>query len=356
MASPTMPANQDVPARPSEKVPLLKPLNKPWQEDGDGHRSNSWTVFFGFLKHTLLHTLLFMVASIAFMTGYHAIPKTLAFLVVLLVIACLSDAFYAYHVRRRINKETLAFTVAAFALLSGGVVGTALDMTHLVDYWPYNLRRHYTNVAPDELAASHADASVLVFMKGARPDPSRSMGYFRHGHTYCVAPIALESGYSDQQLSADVQYWAVGKDCCKGEHAFNCDDATDPNARAGLVKIDKSHSDSDSETFMEGVMSSSEMNYYEKAVLMTMAKFDLQSPKERLYVRFVADIEKSRSGYWSDAWFAWGKYQALWLLVWIVAGALIVVIGAGDDSDTNRYQDHFNDVLQGTFSKLNQWI
>jgi hypothetical protein len=333
----------------AEKLPLMRP----WKEDGaTGVLPNSWTVFFSALKHTLLHAIMFTITSVGFMLGYHLIPRSLTVIALFFAFACLSEALYLFYVRRRLTKEALGFAVCALAIIAGAVVGTSLHLTKLVDYFPYEQRRHYTNVAPDEKAASHSDASVLVFMEGARPDPSRAMGYLRGGHRYCVAPIALEAGYSDEELSSNVQYWAVGKDCCMGNKGFVCDDATNTKARAGLVKSEKMGVDG----MFEGIMSSNEMAYYEKAVLMTMAKFDLESPEERLYVRFVEDIQKARWEYWWDAWWSWTQYQFLWLVVWIVAGVMAVVIGAGDPEDPNSYNAHISDAKMGMLWKMNHYI
>jgi hypothetical protein len=343
-------------ARASEEVPLLRPLGKKWKDDKsrDGSpKKNYWTVFFGWLRHTLVHAFMFMVTSIVFMLGYHSTPRILTAVAMFLVFACLSDALYVYYVKRRVTKETIGFTICAFAIFAGAVVGTSIHLTKLVDYWPYYNKRHYTNVAPDEKAATRADASVLVFMEGARPDGSRTTAYRRGGVNYCVAPIALEAGYADDQAaSPDVQYWAVGKDCCTGTKGFTCDDSLNPNARSGLVMSAKS----DHDLLLEGVMSNDEYHYYEKAVLMTNAKFDLTSPKERMYVRFVYDIEKARSDYWAAAWWSWFKWQWYWAIVWAAVGVFTVVVGAGDSEDTNRYNDHMLDAKQYVLWQLNHYI
>jgi len=334
-----------------EKVPLLRPWKDPNGQAWD-HR-NSWTVFFGWLKHTLLHAFMFMVVSILFMVGYHQNPGILTGIWAFLILAILSDALYAYVRRGRMTKEALGFAVLALAIFAGGVVGTSIHLTKLIDYWPYYQKRHYTNVAPDEPAASHSDASVIVFMEGGRPDASRATGYKRYNSIYCVAPIALEPGYSDEEaVNSDIQYWAVGKDCCMGHKGFICDDAENPSARSGLVMSEKTGED----RLMEGVMSNNDMHYYEEAVLMTQSKFDLTSPSTRMYVRFVQDIDKARSAYWRDAWWSWTKYQFVWLLVWMVVGVMTIVIGAGDPTDVNRYNEHIVDAKQSVLSNINNYI
>jgi len=339
----------------NEQVPLLRPW-KTMQAGQTVPVKNSWTVVFGFLKHTFLHALLFMVVSIIFMVGYHQLPKILTGITAFLVLALLSDALYIYYMRQKLSKECLAFAVCALAIFAGGVVGTSINLQKLNDYWPYYQKRHYTNVAPDEPAASHSDASVIVFMQGARPDPSRAMGYQRYGHHYCVAPIALEAGYTDDDSGAaasDIQYWAVGKDCCGSrKKGFSCDDSENSKARSGLVLIPKSGE----ESFVASAMSSDEMAYYEKAVLMTESKFDLTSPKERLYVRFVQDIGAARDLYWKEAWWSWGKWQAIWLVVWIVVGVMTIIVAAGDMEDDSKYNEHMVDAKQSVLYKLNHWI
>lgn len=340
-------------AKASEKGPLL---GRKWKNsDGKVHR-NSWSVLIGWLKHSLIHAFMFGTVSVLFMVGYHQNPYILTGIFGFLFVALLVDAIYTSYSKNKgwkVTKETVGFTVCAFAILIGAVVGTSLHLTKLIDYWPYYQKRHYTNVAPDEPAASHADASVLVFMKGARPDTSRSMGYSRYNSIYCVAPIALEAGYADEQAaSSDIQYWAVGKDCCGGRKGFTCDDAKNSAARSGLVLNEKT----DEDALMKGVMSSNEMDYYRKAVLMTQSKFDLTSPKEHLYVRFVEDIEKARMGYWADAWWSWAKYQIIGLGVWMIVGVLTIVVGAGDPEDADQYSEHIVDAKMTVLYRLNHLI
>lgn len=331
-----------------EKAPLLKP----WKATGEPHR-NGWTIFFSWVKHTILPAFIFMTVSIIFMVGFHQNPQILMVVAAFLALACLSDSAYIYRTRSKLTKECVAFAIYAFAIVVGGVVGTSIHMTCLLDYWPYYQKRHYTNVAPDEPAASHADASVIVFMEGARPDVSREIGYTRMSNRYCVAPITLEAGYSDDQAqTSDVQYWAIGKNCCGGHKGFTCDDAEQPKARSGLVMQELV---GDNKLMMEGIMTSDEMRYYEKAVKMSLTKFDLTSPKERLYVRFVQDIDKARNGYWSFAWWSWMKLQLVGLFGFMVLGALTVLQGAGDAEDTDGYREHMIDARQSALMKLNHF-
>merc|ERR1740117_645005 len=63
-------------------------------------------------------------------------------------------------------------------------------------------------------------------------DLNRVVGYTEHGHTYCVAPIM------DGSQVSEANFWAVGRDCCDHRWNFNCGDARNPLAKAGLVYQD----------------------------------------------------------------------------------------------------------------------
>jgi len=318
-----------------------------------GHR-NGWNIVFGWMKYTFGPAMLFMIVSILFMVGYHQNPRLLLGLATFLVLALLSDAWYIYSARNKLTMRVLGFSACTAAVFFGGLVGTSLHLDKLVDYWPYYQKRHYTNVAPDELASAHADASVLVFMEGTRPDGSRYAGYSRYGSIYCVAPIAVDASKveGEEATSSVVQYWAIGKNCCGGHQGFACDDAQNEYARSGLVMSTKE----DDNALFGGVLSSNDMAYYEKAVLMSLTEFDLSSPPERMFVRFVADIETARMAYWGAAWWSWGKLQLIWLPAWMFAGAMAVLVGIGDPDDDSRYHAHIVDFKQSVLLKANHYM
>jgi len=290
------------------------------------------------------------------MVGYHQNPRLLLFLAAFLILALLSDAWFIYSAQSRMTMRCFGFSVCAAALLIGGMVGTSLHLTDLVDYWPFYQKRHYTNVAPDELAAAHSDASVLVFMEGARPDGSRFAGYWRYGNMYCVAPIAIDAAQvqSEEPISSVVQYWAIGMNCCGVNQGFACDDAQNEMARSGLVMSHQEEGHDDS--LLKGILSNNDMAYYEEAVLMSLTKFDLTSPPERMFVRFVADIQTARNAYWRAAWWSWGRFQFIWLPCWMVCGAMAVIIGVGDPTDDSRYAAHIVDFKQSALLHLNKYI
>jgi hypothetical protein len=321
---------------------------------GTQDRRNGWIIVMGFCKHTFIPAFLFMAVSILFMVGYHQNPRLLLALAAFFVVVFLSDTLFQYNSKSKLSKDMVMSGISAFAILGGAMVGTSLHLTELHEYWPYYQKRHYTNVAPDELASAHADASVIVFMEGARPDGGRYAGYRRYGSTYCVAPIAVDPGYMDgeETVSAAVQYWAIGKDCCGGQKGFACDDSQNEQARSGLVMTKYT----DDDLLMAGILSNDDMAYYENAVQMSMSKFDITSPTERMYVRYVKDIDKARMTYWWAAWWSWWKIQLIWLPGWMFAGAMAMVVATGDPTDERRYNEHIVDFKQSVLFKLNNYI
>jgi len=312
--------------------------------------ANGWSVFFLFVKLSLTPAIIFSFVSIIFMMGYHLMPKMLMVVGALFVLLFLFLSFEAYiqhpdDPRRSLfTVQAWMYAVFAVAVLSGGAVGTSISVTKLTDYWPYDLKRHYTNVAPEEPAGSKADASAIVFMDGAKPDGTRAQAYHRYGSDWCVAPISLDASYSDSlKVQTDIQYWAVGQDCCKGHLGFNCDASQTKGARSGLVLQKMSRSDQ----MMKGLSGTGEMSYYEEAILMGTSKFDITTPKNHLLVRFVDDLESARMTYFGAAWATWWHMQFSFGLVWGVAGIIAVVLSQ------EAYKKSFGDMKSNALTGIN---
>eukprot|EP00928_Gymnodinium_smaydae_P082166 TRINITY_DN65568_c0_g1_i1.p1 TRINITY_DN65568_c0_g1~~TRINITY_DN65568_c0_g1_i1.p1 ORF type:complete len:289 (-),score=45.32 TRINITY_DN65568_c0_g1_i1:185-1051(-) len=100
---------------------------------------------------------------------------------------------------------------------------------HFGVFWAYEGQRSYSNVSPDEPAASHLDAGRIVFTEGVRVDASRARAF----ENYCVAPIV------GPKASAVVNYWSAGVGCCRSTEGmeFRCGEQS-PSARSGLVYLD----------------------------------------------------------------------------------------------------------------------
>lgn len=59
---------------------------------------------------------------------------------------------------------------------------------------------------------------------------------FKYHETYCVAPLVDAHTTKDEVATFDM--WAVGVNCCTGDHGtFRCGDVDNPKARAGIRQI-----------------------------------------------------------------------------------------------------------------------
>merc|ERR1719181_266254 len=77
---------------------------------------------------------------------------------------------------------------------------------------------------------------MLLWTEDTRLDPMRAVGFKSRwtGQTYCAAPIVD----STMNSANDINYWAVGENCCSARAEFHCDDAADPTTRSALVLLE----------------------------------------------------------------------------------------------------------------------
>lgn len=291
----------------------------------------------------------FSIISIIFMVQYYATPKILMFCLVITtaVVFVLSGALprrkFALPLDpkgRWILRMTMVFGVL------GAIAGFSLSSDNLRDYWPYYSMRHYTNVAPDEPAAAHLDAAVIVFMEGSRPDVNRAIGYHRQGRTYCVAPVGLDSthGGDDGSASSDIQYWAVGFDCCHEQQGFSCGDSAKSKARSGIVSMKQRTRE---QSFFQGNLLT-DASYFEEAVKMNMAKFDLTSPDDHIIVHWVGDVEVAIEQIFKDALASWFYYELYGFCAAFIAGLVLPLLVFRDE-----YAIHANATKAKVFKALN---
>eukprot|EP00397_Hematodinium_sp_SG-2012_P055230 GEMP01067229.1.p1 GENE.GEMP01067229.1~~GEMP01067229.1.p1 ORF type:complete len:277 (+),score=68.35 GEMP01067229.1:305-1135(+) len=81
--------------------------------------------------------------------------------------------------------------------------------------------------------------------------------------TYCVAPVGIS------KPGADINFWAVGNDCCEKE--FECGPVGDADARSGVVDEDL-------------------LGEYRIAVAMAGKKYGLGAPARPLFIRWKSGV------------------------------------------------------------------
>lgn len=215
----------------------------------------------------------FIVVSLVFALPYHNHKESTW------VLLLLATVFFVVLFNRSATDENTwrqycwGLCVLALGLATG--VGLFTYNQFLGNYWHSRDSHSYANVLPSEDAAGYADAGKLAFADEARLDTSRALGY-KDADIFCVAPIL------DEVPLKEIQFWAVGVDCCERRGTFDCDDAWDPDARSGVVVVSPDRNWHDQ---------------YALAVRQAEQAFKLASAPEPVFVRWVVDPDRVTRNY-----------------------------------------------------------
>lgn len=191
----------------------------------------------------------------------------------------------------------LCAATAAFASVCGCSNYHQLYSKHLLA----TEGRLYNDVSPLAKASAHADGGVIHFSSDAALDDTRAVGLLSFGSTYCVAPIvSREAAVAPHSQGPTVQFWAVGKDCCRKRSSFECDSAGDPDARSGIVLREGEEDVTGS--FLAVHMDEPE---FFRAVEAATALFELESADEPVLVRWVRDTDTMVKNWWIASILFW---------------------------------------------------
>lgn len=228
---------------------------------------------------TLAPWVAYTFAACIFALGLHNHESTVVAFLFISVVLCVSVLGVALCSKDadRVRGCLLA-SLCLLCVLVGAWTGFTVYDHFFAHYWFSANGGAYVNVVPTEPATGYADAGKIVFSDESKVDVRRALGY-RDRLTYCVAPI------SDGTLSASVQFWATGMDCCSARGSFTCDDTFNTKARSGFVIRDVSEHRRD------------QHYYYMKAVRQAEAVFGITST-DPIFVRWVKDPEKMETNYW----------------------------------------------------------
>mmetsp|Transcript_32357 Transcript_32357/g.84005 ORF Transcript_32357/g.84005 Transcript_32357/m.84005 type:complete len:322 (-) Transcript_32357:27-992(-) len=170
--------------------------------------------------------------------------------------------------------------------------------------------REYREVEPTELAISKSDAGSIFWAPDTIVDVTRSVG-LRVDHTFCVAPIA-----NRDDLMANVEFWAVGRDCCKYRSEFSCGNEVIP------AKIPQSvvyYTNAG----VFGNLTSSGADYYLLAVEMAKAEFGILSRGDVMLVEWTRSIGETKKAMLRDAILFFVLHSAYNLLINILFGLVV---------------------------------
>jgi len=248
------------------KLPWLRSVYKHW-DDATWDRYS----YFELAVLVSLPWLVCVLMSFLFASTYHSMPLTVWVIALTLLTVCI---WHARHDAQHGVQEW--HTVLPLSCMAGVVVSSCLGLvaykSFYSHYWLYRSSHSYVNVLPSEPAAGYLDAGKLVFADEARVDAKRGLG-FKDRSVYCVAPII------DDSKPEKIQFWAAGQDCCSARGDFECDDAWDRKAHAGVV-VRRAAPE------------------YLQAVKQAKAVYGLSSPAEPIFVQWVVDPEKVELNYW----------------------------------------------------------
>eukprot|EP00929_Paragymnodinium_shiwhaense_P017849 TRINITY_DN12765_c0_g1_i1.p1 TRINITY_DN12765_c0_g1~~TRINITY_DN12765_c0_g1_i1.p1 ORF type:complete len:294 (-),score=55.61 TRINITY_DN12765_c0_g1_i1:70-951(-) len=233
------------------------------------------------LMATVLPWGIFMLNLLLCSNVYHRSPKTVFLIVGMIFVVTLP--FLGTSVRK---ERPVVFCLAAVCLgleIFGIGAGLLTYDCVLKRYRFFDDAWFYTNVLPSDPAAGYVDAGKIVFADEAKLDFSHTIG-FKDKTVYCVTPVTDDAG-----LAGKVQFWAAGLDCCGPRSGFVCDDAWDPQARAGLVLNDEMHSH-----FQGDVRS-----HYMDAIKQAEAAYGISSADDPVLVRWVVNPDKVQENLWS---------------------------------------------------------
>jgi len=221
-----------------------------------------------FLAVWLVPSFAFCMLTVLFTYGFMELPS----LCVMMGIVVFAAGAFLVVIRKRGHiwlPLGLALLMAAF---TGSAVGLFVYDAYSCFPTFYANSRIYTNVVPSQPSAAVADAGKLTFTSEAGIDAKHSVAYVNEfGQRFCIAPIRDHSG------SAWVEFWAVGIDCCDAPGQFTCDQASDPDAKAGIRIFDNS-----------GFFHDSHKDFFRKAQQKAEASFGLASASEQpMYIRWV---------------------------------------------------------------------
>jgi len=178
-----------------------------------------------------------------------------------------------------------AFVLSILAAIGALINADYINEEYMNEYSFLADGASYTNVTTLAPASKFADATLLTFKRGAVVDSDRTVGFMSAGKVYCIAPIMhrAERGGSSmlEETLPDIQFWAVGEDCCGSRRSFNCDESSSPTAHAAVV--------------VQGRTFAGHPHTYAQAARMSLATHQLVSAPDALLVRWVTDAAGYKS-------------------------------------------------------------
>merc|ERR1719161_873946 len=180
---------------------------------------------------------------------------------------------------KRNSWQWFPVSMIIFGSIMGYIFGGVNYYIFMLPYLHYTFNREYTNINPGEDSAGYQDAGALYFSAAARVNLAWAVG-FKEWNRFCVAPVVGDDP------SDTVSFFAAGLDCCNSRHDFNCWEAADPNAHAG-VRIS------------ENDPLGNNLPEFKKAAAMAASVYGFKSSENPILVLWVKDPQQfAQSTFW----------------------------------------------------------
>jgi len=191
------------------------------------------------------------------------------------------------------------------ATLVGLLVGAYLYFQHVAYYWRLEEMRTYTNVAPAQSPSEFRDGGLFLWSDDTRLDIMRSVGYKSRwtGQTYCVAPI-VDNSMSD---AMDVNFWAVGMNCCGTRADFSCNSAGDASVKSAMTLLEPEDL---ARPFMKWAARPPVAPRYERALKLQQATYFTRSASKPKLVIWTKDPVGMRKSFYNEA-----RTQCIWISI-----------------------------------------
>lgn len=196
------------------------------------------------VRTTVLATLppVFFCASLGFTIWASGSEYPIEYGAVYLVCVIVLIFYGTAVVRSQGRKTTISMwrrwtgRLCHVAAIIGMVVGGYLFYTHFIFYRAYLGMNTYTNIAVSQPVEQFVDAAMIAFTSQTTLDVTRAVGFksATANAMLCVAPIVDGTMGFEQ----DVNYFAVGINCCEPRSSFLCDDASDTSTKNVLMMLE----------------------------------------------------------------------------------------------------------------------
>lgn len=232
---------------------------------------------------------------------------------VFIFLACLavSGGICIYGARNRDQRAWIIIMGCLCALVTcvGLVFGFFMYFKFLVYYERYQEMRTYSNVGGSQPVSQFNDGSMFLFTQDTRLDVMRSVGYKSRwtGEVYCVAPVV-----DSTMTNADnINFWAVGSNCCLARGEFVCNDAQDPKTMSALVVLEP---EDVVRPFMKWAVAGSVYPRYERSIKLQEAAYATRQARKIKMLYWVKDPIAKQNSFLYDA-----RNIAVWFTIcfWI---------------------------------------